>query len=117
MPLQVIRAIGVAGHVVAVGKAVAERTCIVAQAERAVGAGSQAKRHVRLFHGGVLVDVDDHDLGAALLAGADGVGHHIDLGGDGIGAPDHDAIGFGHFAGVRPRELAGACDKAPAKPC
>ena len=36
----------------------------------------------------------DDDLRAALLAGARRVGHQIDLGRDGVGAPDDDAVGL-----------------------
>ena len=38
--------------------------------------------------------------GAALLAGAHGVGHHVDLRGDRVRAPDDDAIALGHFARI-----------------
>ena len=63
------------------------RTC-----KRTIGAGLEQHLDVGLFHRRRVVDVDDHDLGATLLAGTHGVGHDIDLGGDGIGAPDHHAI-------------------------
>ena len=83
--------------------------------QRPIGSRTQAQGHISLFHGRRSVDVDDHDLGAALLAGAHGVGHHIDLCRDRIGAPDHHTIGLRHFARVRPRDLAKA--RHNAGPC
>ena len=62
------------------------------------------------FIGRIVVNVDDDDLGAALLAGADRMRHDVDLGRDGIGAPDHDAIGFRHFARIGAAQRAGAHD-------
>ncbi len=61
---------------------------------------------------GVVVDVDDDDLRAAFLAGADRVGHDIDLRGHRIGAPDHDAIGLRHLARIGAAQRAGAHDIA-----
>jgi len=74
--------------------------------ECAVGARTNHQRHVGLLHGRVPVDIDRHDLCAAFLAGADGVGHHVDLRGDRVRAPDHDAVGLRHFPWVRTSELA-----------
>ncbi len=76
--------------------------------ERTIGAGTQAQRQVGLLHGAVVIDVDRHDLGTALLAGAGGMGHHIDLRVDGIGAPNHDQIGLGHLARIGTGKAAGA---------
>src|SRR5690606_4307052 len=58
------------------------------------------------------IDVDDDELGAAFLAGPHRVGHHVDLGVDRIGPPDHDAVGLRHLFGVRPGEQPGARDIA-----
>ena len=46
------------------------------------------------------------------FARAHRVGHHIDLGVDRIGAPDHHQIGFRHFARIDAGDLAGAGGKA-----
>ena len=85
-----------------------------AACERAVSAGPQQDLDVGLLHGLVIVDVDRRDLGATLFAGARGVRHHIDLGVDGIGAPDHDEIGNRHLARVGAGDLACAGRKADA---
>ena len=92
--------------------AVAEQHVHDGAGQRAVGAGLQAQRQVGLLHGAVLVDVDRHDLGAALLAGAHGVRHHVDLRVDRIGAPDHHQVRLGHLARIDARQLAGAGDEA-----
>ena len=80
--------------------------------ERAVGAGPDQHRQVGLLHGAVHVNVDDDDLGAAFLAGARGVRHHVDLGVHRIGAPDHHQIGFRHFARIGAGEFSGAGDES-----
>ena len=67
---------------------------------------------IGLLHGAVHVDVDRDDLGAALLAGARRVRHHVDLGVDRIGAPDHDQIGLRHLARIGAGDPAGAGGKA-----
>ncbi len=98
--------VGVAGHVGAVGEAVAEQGVHHAAGQRAVGAGADDELHVGLLHRGVVVDVDRHDGGAARLPGLDGVGHDVDLGHDRVGAPQHDAVGALHLARVEPRHAA-----------
>ena len=85
---------------------------MTAHAKRAVGAGPQQDLHVRLLHGGVVVDVDDGDLGAALPARPHGVRHDVDLGVHRVGAPDDDAVGLGHFARIGAGEPPGAGDEA-----
>ena len=83
--------------------------------ERAVGARPQQHLQIGLLHGGVLVDVDRRDLGAALLARPHGMGHHVDLGVDRIGAPDHHQIRLRHFARIDAGDLAGAGRKSDAR--
>ena len=80
--------------------------------ERAVGAGAHQHRQVGLLHGAVHVDVDGDDLGAALLARARRVGHHVDLGVHRIGAPDHHQVGLRHLARIGAGDAAGAGGKA-----
>src|SRR6185437_12137025 len=62
----------------------------------------------------VVVDIDGGNARSALLPGARCMRHHVDLGVDGIGAPDHDEIGNGHLAGIDAGDLAGADSKADA---
>ena len=81
----------------------------------AVGAGLQQDLDVGLFHGVVVVDVDRRDLCTALLAGAHCVRHHIDLGVDGIGTPNHDQVRDSHLARVDAGDLAGADGKSDAR--
>ena len=109
---ELARAVGVFLEVRPVGVAVAEQHVHDGAGERPVGAGLQAQRQVGLLHGAVVVDVDGDDLGAALLARPRGVRHHVDLRVDGVGAPDHHQVGFGHLARIGAGEPAGAGDVA-----
>ena len=106
------RRVGVALEIVPIGVLVAEQTMHDRTGERAVGAGPDQHRQIGLLHGAVHINVDRDDLGAAFLAGARRVGHHVDLGVDRIGAPDHHQIRHRHLARVGAGELAGAGDEA-----
>ena len=99
-------------EIVPVRLAVAEQAMHHRAGERAVGAGLHHHGEIGLLHRAVHVDVDRDDLGAALLAGARRVRHHVDLGVDRIGAPDHDQIGFRHLARIGTGDPAGAGGKA-----
>src|SRR5437867_495314 len=68
-----------------------------------------------LFHRVVVVDIDRCDLRTAFLAGARGMGHHVDLGIYRVGAPDHNEIGYPHLARVDASDLAGADGKSDAR--
>ena len=94
------RRVGKAREIVAVGEAVAKEDVHDGAGERAVRAGPQAQSQIGLPHRLGLVDVDGDDLCAARLPGADGVGHHVDLGRDRVGPPDDDTVRLFHFAGV-----------------
>ena len=74
--------------------------------------GFTSTGEIGLLHRAVHVDVDGDDLGAALLAGARRVGHHVDLGVHRVGAPDHDQVGLRHLARIGPGDPAGAGGKA-----
>ena len=108
--------VGKARHVVAVGQTIAEERVHHRAGERAVGPGLELQRQVRLPHRLGRIDVDRDDLGAMLFAGARRVGHQIDLGRGGVGAPDDDDLGLRHFrwrnAGHAPRsrDVAGPGD-------
>ncbi len=108
MRLEFGGAVGIALEIIPIGKTFAEQHMHHAAGERAVGAGPQQDLDVGLLHGVVVVDVDRRDLGAALLAGARGVGHHVDLGVDRVGAPDHHQIGDAHLARIDAGNPAGA---------
>ena len=109
---ELARAVGVFLEIRPVGEAIAEQHVHDGAGERAVGAGPHAQRQVGLLHRAVVVDVDRHDLGAALLARAGGVRHHVDLRVDGVGAPDHHHVGLGHLARIGAGQPAGAGDVA-----
>ena len=109
---QLARRVGVFVEIIPVRVAVAEQAMHHRAGQRAVAAGFHQHRQIGLLHGAVHVDVDRRDLGAALFARAHGVGHHIDLGADRVGAPDHHQIGFRHLARIGPAEVAGAGGKA-----
>ncbi len=112
MLLELARRVGVFFEILAVRKAIAEQAVHHRAGERAVGAGAHQHGEVGRLHRAVLVDVDRHDLGAALLSRAHRVGHHVDLRVDRIGAPDHHEVGARHLARIGPGELAGAGDEA-----
>jgi hypothetical protein len=109
---QFARRVGISLEIVPIGFVVAEQAMHHRAGERAVGTRANEYRQVRLPHGSVHVNIDGDDLGTALLAGAGGVGHHINLGIHRVGAPDHDQVGFRHLARVGAREEASAGDKA-----
>ena len=106
-----LRHIGVAIEIIPIRLAVAEQAMHHRQRERAVGAGLDQHREIRLLHRAVHVDIDRDDLRAALFARAHRMRHHVDLRVDRIGAPDHDQIGFRHFARIGPGDLAGSGGK------
>ena len=108
MRLQLLGLVGVAREIGAVGVAVAEQHVHDGAGERAVRAGLQTQRQIRLPHRLGVVDVDDDDLRAALLSRAHRVGHHVDLRRDRVGAPDDDAVGLGHFARIDAGDAPGA---------
>ena len=81
---------------------------MTAKARARIAAGLEDQRQVGLLDGGRAVDVDHHQLGAALLACPRHVRHDVDLGGDGIGAPHHDEVGVLHLARIGPDQLADA---------
>ena len=99
--------VGVAREIGAVGEPVAKEDVHDRAGERAVRAGLQPQREVGLAHRLGVVDVDDDDLRAALLARARRVGHHVDLGRDRVGAPDDDDVGLRHFARIGAGHAAG----------
>src|SRR5665213_1806898 len=80
--------------------------------QRAVGAGLEQDGQVGLLHGAVHVDVDRCDLSAAFFARAHRVRHHVDLGVDRIGAPDHHQVGLSHFARIDAGDTPDAGGKA-----
>ena len=102
------RVVGVLGHVGAVGVAVAEGAVHDGAGEGGVSAGAEGEVHVGSGSAAGAVGVDDDELGAAVLAGAGDVGHDVDLGGDGVGAPEDVEVGDGHLTRV------GAADPAAA---
>ena len=112
MRLQPGRVVGVSGEVVAIRRPIAKGDVHQRAGERGVGAGLQLQRQIRLLHGRVVVDVDDHDPGAAFLAGADRVRHHVDLRRHRIGAPDDDTVRQRHLARIDTHQFAGPGDEA-----
>ena len=85
-----------------------------AAGERTIGAWPQDDLDVGLLHRVVVVDIDDRDPCAAFLLGASRMRHHVDLGVDGVGAPDHHEIGDAHLARIDAGDLAGADGKSDA---
>ncbi len=114
MRLEFGGAIGVALHIGAIGKTLAEQHMHDAAGKGAVGARPQQDLDVGLLHGVVVVDVDRRDPGAAFFPRAHRMRHHIDLGVHGIGAPDHDQVGDAHLARIDAGDLAGADGKTDA---
>ena len=112
MRLEFARRVGVFFKIIPIGLAVTEQAMHHRAGKRAIGPGLDQHRQIGLLHRAIHVDVDRHDLGAALFARAHGVGHHIDLGVHRIGAPDHHQIGFRHFARIDARDAADPGGKA-----
>ncbi|MNI12486.1 hypothetical protein D3C73_656710 [compost metagenome] len=108
MCFEASRIIRIFRHIFPVGITVAEGDMHQGAGECCIGAGAKDNLHVGLFHRRVVVDVDNDDLGTAFLAGLYRVGHHIDLSGHRIGAPDDDTIGFGHLARIGTSQCARA---------
>ena len=107
MRLQPLGVVGIFFQIVPISQPLAEKHMHDRAGQRPVGAGPHHQRHVGLLHRGVVVDVDHDDLRAAFLAGLHRMGHHVDLGGHRVGAPDHHAIGLGHLAWIRTGKPAG----------
>jgi hypothetical protein len=59
-----------------------------------------------LFHCASFVDVNDCQFCATLFLGDADMGHDIDLGVDGIAAPDNDQVRLLHLAGVNAPDRA-----------
>jgi hypothetical protein len=109
---ELARRIGILVEIVPVGFVVAEQAVHHRAGERAVGAGADQYRQIRLPHRSVHVNVDGDDLGVTLFAGARRVRHDVDLGVHRVGAPDHDQIGFRHLPRIGAGKEAGAGDEA-----
>ena len=77
MRLELLRRVGVAGEIVAVGEPVAKQDVHDRAGERAVRSRPQAQRQIGLAHRLGLIDVDGDDFRAAFLAGARRVGHQL----------------------------------------
>ena len=112
MSLEFARTISVAGEVVAVGEVLGEEHMHDAAGERAVGAGPQG--HVMIGHlgGPRLVRIDHDERGIPSLPRLRDMGHHVDLGGRRIAAPDDDQVRLRHLARVGPH--VGADSGPPA---
>ncbi len=106
MGLKPFGAVGVTAHVIPVGIAVAEGDMHHRAGERGVGAGTEAEMDVGRLRRPGAVGIDHDELRPPLLPRPGDVGHDVDLGGDGIGAPHHDEIGPRHFARIRPPDAA-----------
>ena len=100
MGLQLLRMVGVAGEVVAVREVLGEEHVHDAAGERAVGARPQRHVVVRDLGGAGLVGVDHHERCVPRLPRLRDVGHHVDLGGRRVAAPDDDQVGLRHLARV-----------------
>ena len=111
MRLELGRHVGIAREIGAVGEAFLEQHMHDGAGERAVGAGPRHQMDVRHLRRAGAIGIDHHQRRAALLAGPADVGHHIDLGRDGIAAPDDDQIGLGDLAGID-----AALDADPGEP-
>ena len=94
MALDVRAEVGQPGEIIPVRQPFGQDHLHHGERERAVGARAQDQRPVGRLHRRRVVDVDYHELGAALLAGAPDVAHQVDMGGDRIAAPHDDQVGF-----------------------
>ena len=95
-------------------EAIAEQHVHHRASECAIGAGADEQLDVRLLHRGVVIDVDSNDRRATVLPRLHGVGHDVDLGDHGIGAPQHHAVRIGDLARIGARHPAMA--REPSRP-
>src|SRR6516162_8960247 len=86
--LEFVRRIGIALEIVPVGPSVTKQNVHDGAGERSVRAWPHAQGEIGLPHRFGFIDVDSDDLRSSFLAGANRVGHHIDLSCDRVGAPD-----------------------------
>ncbi len=100
------RIVGVARHVIPIGKPVAERHVHHRAGQRAVAAGAQHQVRVRHLRGAVAIRIHNHEFRPPRLASASNVGHDVDLGGHGVAAPHHDQVALRHFARIRAGDAA-----------
>ncbi len=100
MGLELGRHVGIAREIIAVGETFPEQHMHDGGGERAIGAGARHQVDVRHLRRAGAIGIDHHQRCAPLLAGPADMGHHIDLGRDGIAAPDDDQIGVGDLAGI-----------------
>ena len=108
MGLQRRGVVGVARHVLVVGVAVAKSHVHHGAGECRVRARPQSQMQVRRGGGAGAIGIDDHQLGAPLLACAGDVGHGVDLGGHGVAAPHHDQVARRHLPRIGPGDPAHA---------
>ncbi len=100
--------VGVTREISAVGEALLQQHVHHREGQGGVGARAQHQPDVGRLDSGRAINVHDHELGAALLAGLGNVGHGIDLRRHGIAAPHDDEVGRRHLARIRPQKSADA---------
>ena len=116
MPGQFVRRVCIFTHIVPIGVTVAEEHVDHRRRQCAVRAGPRHQVNIGCLRGRCAVRIDHHQLSAALLSCARNMGHDVDLGMDGIAAPDDDQVALRHLAPVDailhpdPRQPAGIGD-------
>ena len=106
MRFELSRIIGEFRKIVAIREIIAKEDMHDGAGKCSVGSGFEAQSEISLLHCGGLIDIDGDNFCPAFFAGADCVGHDVDLGRHGVCAPNNNAIGFRNFARIGAHQTA-----------
>ena len=115
MRLKRLRAVREFLKIIPVGLTVTKQHMHQGAGQCAIGPRAYAKENISLFRCSIAVGIDDDDFRASFAAGFERMGHYVDLGAGGIGAPDNDQIRLSHFPWVYPGQPTHA--RLKAIPC
>ena len=106
MGLKGIRTVRIGLEIFPIGLVVTEQHMHQRAGECAVGPWLNTKEKISLLRRGIVVGINDNNLGAALTPRLQCMGHDIDLGTCGVGAPDDDEIRLAHFPWIHASEAS-----------
>ena len=112
MGLKGIRTVRICLEIFPIGLVVTKQHMHQRAGERAVGSRLNTKEKISLLRRGIVVGINNNNLGATLTPRLQRMGHDIDLGTCGVGAPDDDEIRLAHFPWVHASEASGSGQEA-----
>ena len=112
MPLQLIRSIGIACKIVAVGKAFREQHVHDRRRQSAVRTGLEHEMDIRPLGSRRPIRINHDESCAPRFLGGGDMMHQIDLGVDRVATPHHDYVGFLYLADIDATQDTGAGDVA-----